>query len=62
MGNSESQEEYIEEVADESEVTSGYRVLKVAAGSPADEAGVVPFFDFVVVANGRILVRAAVPV
>ena len=30
---------------------SGYRVLGVQAGSPAASAGLVSFFDFIVVAN-----------
>lgn len=35
--------------------TLGYRVLGVQPNSPASEAGLVSFFDFLVGANGRML-------
>mmetsp|Transcript_62621 Transcript_62621/g.180106 ORF Transcript_62621/g.180106 Transcript_62621/m.180106 type:complete len:339 (-) Transcript_62621:116-1132(-) len=35
--------------------TLGYRVLGVQPGSPASQAGLVSFFDFLVGANGKIL-------
>ena len=37
--------------------TDGYHVLKVSSNSPGSKAGLVPFFDYIVSANGTRLVR-----
>lgn len=36
----------------------GYHVLKVFENSPADDAGIEPFFDFIITVNGIRLVCA----
>lgn len=38
--------------------TLGYRVLGVQPNSPASQAGLVSFFDFLVGANGKILLAS----
>ena len=35
--------------------TKGYHILRVSPGSPADDAGLEPFFDYLVGINGVIL-------
>ena len=37
----------------------GYHILKVQDGSPADDAGLQPYFDYIVTANQTRLVRSA---
>jgi hypothetical protein len=36
--------------------TSGFHVLHVTPNSPGEQAGIVSFFDFIVAANGVLLV------
>lgn len=55
MGNSESVEEIDEFEKFEGIETLGYRVLGVQPSSPASQAGLVSFFDFMVGANGKML-------
>mmetsp|Transcript_11567 Transcript_11567/g.16987 ORF Transcript_11567/g.16987 Transcript_11567/m.16987 type:complete len:351 (-) Transcript_11567:68-1120(-) len=55
MGNSESVEEVDEFEKFDGIETLGYRVLGVQPNSPASQAGLVSFFDFMVGANGKML-------
>lgn len=56
MGNSASGEDGENEFAEFDGIeTLGYRVLGVQPQSPASKAGLVSFFDFLVGANGEML-------
>lgn len=64
MGQAESQPQSGHSGAASPSSSSGsvaFHVLRVAENSPAAEAGIEPFFDFVVGAGGRQLVRSAYP-
>jgi hypothetical protein len=56
MGNTESTEDEFAKF--EGIDTLGYRVLGVQPDSPASQAGLVSFFDFLVGANGKILLAS----
>ena len=60
MGNAEStnDDEFDEFAKFEGIDTLGYRVLGVQPNSPASRAGLVSFFDFLVGANGKILLAS----
>lgn len=55
MGNSSSNDEADEFDKFEGIETLGYRVLGVQPDSPASQAGLVSFFDFLVGVNGKML-------
>lgn len=58
MGQAESHPAGADGSASTSTANAAFHVLRVAENSPAAEAGIEPFFDFVVGAGGKQLVRA----
>ena len=64
MGNSQDQKSGLN--SNESQVahhgyTEGYHILKVQAGGPGEKAGLKPYFDFIVAADGVELSGAQLP-
>lgn len=60
MGQAESHPSGGDTSASTSTANAAFHVLRVAENSPAAEAGIEPFFDFVVGAGGKQLVRVEV--
>jgi predicted metalloprotease with PDZ domain len=57
MGSSPSSEASSPQQPPLSEDKHGYHVLHVMESSPSDEAGLEPYFDYLIAINGQSLVR-----